>query len=86
MAPAGHRPARAGRGTPLRRWGRVAALAVAVLVLAVGVPVAREARWSRQCAELGGRLERSTSDVEPLAAARTSYVCRGPAGQVLDRW
>ena len=70
----------------LRRLGLVAACMLAVAVLAVGVPFAQQARYTHQCAEQGGRLERSSQDLEPLLVARTVYLCHGPTGQVLDTW
>ena len=79
-------PVRLGSRHGLRRLGLGAACVLAVAVLAVGVPFAQQARWSAACAEQGGRLERSSEDLEPLLVARTVYTCYGPAGQVLDTW
>ena len=79
-------PARRVGRRGLRRLGLAAACALAVAVLAVGVPFAQAARWTSECAEQGGRLERSSEELEPLLVARTVYTCYGPAGQVLDTW
>ena len=70
----------------LARLAFVAACTVAVGTLAIGVPFAQEAERARQCAEQGGRLERSTEDLEPLATGRTVFTCYSPSGQVIARW
>lgn len=82
---------RGGTGGVLRRsWlahlAVIAAYAVAVGILAIGLPVAQEAQRAHQCDERGGRLERSTEDLEPLASGRTVYTCYSPSGQIIARW
>lgn len=70
----------------LKRLWLAAAAAFAVLVLAIVIPLAQEARWTQVCTTLGGQLQRSTEEVKPLVTSRTVYQCLGRNGQVLDRW
>lgn len=70
----------------LKYLGLVAAGALAVMVMALVIPLAQEARWTHACTKLGGQLQRSTEDVEPLVTARTVYRCYGRNGQLLDEW
>lgn len=75
-----------GRLRPLTRASLVLGCVLAIVLLAVALPSAQEARFARQCTQLGGRLDRSTEDVEPLVVARTVYRCLGSDGQVLEQW
>ncbi len=70
----------------IKRVGLIAACVLAVVFLAVVIPFAQEARLTHQCAKLGGQLEQSTEDVEPLVTSRSVYRCLGPDGQVLQTW
>ena len=72
----------------LRRLGLVAVGALVVVLMALVLPFAQQARWTRLCTEQGGRLERQVEDVEPLLAprSRTRYVCYDPEGRVIDSW
>lgn len=78
-----HRPERG-----LRRRGLVALGALGVVVLAVVVPLAQQARWEHECAQRGGRLEHGAVDADPLLApgSRLVYTCSGTDGQVLATW
>lgn len=67
----------------IKRVGLAGVCVLAVVFLAVVIPFAKEARLVQQCRELGGQLERSTEDVEPLVTARSVYRCLGSDGQVL---
>jgi hypothetical protein len=76
---------RDGRRSPLRRLGLAAVCVLAVVLLAVGVPLVEQARWKQACAERGGRLVSSTEAVEPLVTARDVFTCYGPGGSILYR-
>lgn len=79
-------PVRSGRRYVLTRLGVAAGLVLAVVVMAVGIPIAQEAWLTNKCSEQGGQLARSAKDLEPLLAARTVDICYGSNGQVLDKW
>ena len=86
MTTADSRPGSRSRRRRLARAGLLAAAVLTVVFLSVGIPSAQEARWARRCAELGGRLEQVTEDVQPLVAARTVYRCYGSDGQLVATW
>ena len=77
-------------GRRQRWWSRPAILlagaVVAVILFALVVPLAREAQLSHECVQLGGQLQQSMEDAEPLATGRIVYRCVGPGGQLLDEW
>lgn len=77
-------------GRRQRGWSRPAILlagaVVAAIIVALVIPLAREAGLSQRCVQLGGQLQQSMEDAEPLATGRIVYRCVSPGGQLLDEW
>lgn len=75
---------------PRRPRVKAVVLALAVLMaatfLALVIPAVREVRFRHACTKLGGQLDQTTDDVEPLVSGRTVYSCYGSDGRLLDDW
>lgn len=75
-----------GRRTWISKAGLASAVVLAATLLALLIPTVQEVRLTHQCTKLGGQLNQSTEDVEPLVSGRTVYRCVDPGGRVLDTW
>ena len=74
------------RRSSVKMVALVLAVLIAALLLALLGPTIQQVRLTHVCASLGGQLDESTENVEPLVSGRTVYRCYGPDGRLLHDW